>query len=275
MRSNLRLYFTQVLQPWLSGRKESNLRTNSKAVSQRLAGSHAGFSFGVHGNSSVEKTPRLALDSPFTSNSSAETSGFVSRRPTVAAGRLDPRFNAPHLGDRGEESRTASASSVSDLGATPRFSDKSSSTIESLDGKEALGPRFSNPVFAGGLATRFSAGVLGQGEDGNLGVVGGKRKHSASPQHTFDGASTMSADAGVDLGRNGARNGALSASSFQSFRLSGMHDPALLPANTTTSAASRPNHDSSGLGSAHLQHASTMATRRPLLGFSWGRKGAR
>ena len=267
MRSNLRLYFTQVLQPWLSGRKESNLRTNSKAVSQRLAGSDAGFSFGVNGNSSVEKTPSLALDSPFTSNSSAETSGFVSRRPTVAAGRLDPRFNAPHL-----ESRTASASNISELGAAPKFSGKGSSTIESLDGKEALGPRFSNPVFAGGLATRFSAGVLGQGEDGNLGVVGGKRKHSASPQHTFDGASTMSADAGVDLGRNGARNGALSASSFQSFRLSGMHDPALLPANTTTSAAS---HDSSGLGSAHLQHASTMATRRPLLGFSWGRKGAR
>ncbi|MGB1607625.1 MAG: hypothetical protein ACPIOQ_83635, partial [Promethearchaeia archaeon] len=159
MRSNLRLYFTQVLQPWLSGRKESNLRTNSKAVSQRLAGSDAGFSFGVNGNSSVEKTPSLALDSPYTSNSSAETSGFVSRRPTVAAGRLDPRFNAPHL-----ESRTASASNVSELGAAPKFSGKGCSTIESLDGKEALGPRFSNPVFAGGLATRFSAGVLGQGE---------------------------------------------------------------------------------------------------------------
>ena len=265
MRSNLRVYFTQVLQPWLSGRKESNLRTNSKAVSQRLAGSDAGFSFGVNGNSSVEKTPSLALDSPFTSTSSAETSGFVSRRPTVAAGRLDPRFNAPHL-----ESRTASASNVSELGAAPRFSGKGSSTIESLDGKEALGPRFSNPVFAGGLATRFSAGVLGQGEDGNLGVVGGKRKLSASLQHTFDGAG-MSEDAGVDFDRNGA----LSASSSESFRWSGMHDTALQPANTTTPAASRTNHDSGGLGSAQMQRSSTMAPRRPLLGFSWGRKGAR
>lgn len=269
MRSNLRLYFTQVLQPWLSGRKESNLRTNSKAVSQRLAGSDAGFSFGVNGNSSVEKTPSLALDSPYTSNSSAETSGFVSRRPTVAAGRLDPRFNAPHL-----ESRTASASNVSELGAAPKFSGKGCPTIESLDGKEALGPRFSNPVFAGGLATRFSAGVLGQGEDGNLGVVGGKRKLSASLQHAFDGAG-MSEDAGVDFGRNGARNGALSASSSESFTRSGMHDTALQPANTTTPAASRTNHDSGGLGSAQMQRSSTMAPRRPLLGFSWGRKGAR
>ena len=265
MRSNLRVYFTQVLQPWLSGRKESNLRTNSKAVSQRLAGSDAGFSFGVNGNSSVEKTPSLALDSPFTSTSSAETSGFVSRRPTVAAGRLDPRFNAPHL-----ESRTASASNVSELGAAPRFSGKGSSTIESFDGKEALGPRFSNPVFAGGLATRFSAGVLGQSEDGNLGVVGGKRKLSASLQHTFDGAG-MSEDAGVDFDRNGA----LSASSSESFRWSGMHDTALQPANTTTPAASRTNQDSGGLGSAQMQRSSTMAPRRPLLGFSWGRKGAR
>ena len=265
MRSNLRLYFTQVLQPWLSGRKESNLRTNSKAVSQRLAGSDAGFSFGVNGNSSVEKTPSLALDSPFTSTSSAETSGFVSRRPTVAAGRLDPRFNAPHL-----ESRTASASNVSELGAAPRFSGKGSSTIESFDGKEALGPRFSNPVLAGGLATRFSAGVLGQSEDGNLGVVGGKRKLSASLQHTFDGAG-MSEDAGVDFDRNGA----LSASSSESFRWSGMHDTALQPANTTTPAASRTNQDSGGLGSAQMQRSSTMAPRRPLLGFSWGRKGAR
>ena len=265
MRSNLRVYFTQVLQPWLSGRKESNLRTNSKAVSQRLAGSDAGFSFGVNGNSSVEKTPSLALDSPFTSTSSAETSGFVSRRPTVAAGRLDPRFNAPHL-----ESRTASASNVSELGAAPRFSGKGSSTIESFDGKEALGPRFSNPVLAGGLATRFSAGVLGQSEDGNLGVVGGKRKLSASLQHTFDGAG-MSEDAGVDFDRNGA----LSASSSESFRWSGMHDTALQPANTTTPAASRTNQDSGGLGSAQMQRSSTMAPRRPLLGFSWGRKGAR
>ena len=264
MRSNLRVYFTQVLQPWLSGRKESNLRTNSKAVSQRLAGSDAGFSFGVNGNSSVEKTPSLALDSPFTSTSSAETSGFVSRRPTVAAGRLDPRFNAPHL-----ESRTASASNVSELGAAPRFSGKGSSTIESFDGKEALGPRFSNPVLAGGLATRFSAGVLGQSEDGNLGVVGGKRKLSASLQHTFDGAG-MSEDAGVDFDRNGA----LSASSSESFRWSGMHDTALQPANTTTPAASRTNQDSGGLGSAQMQRSSTMAPRRPLLGFSWGRKGA-
>ena len=265
MRSNLRLYFTQVLQPWLSGRKESNLRTNSKAVSQRLAGSDAGFSFGVNGNSSVEKTPSLALDSPFTSTSSAETSGFVSRRPTVAAGRLDPRFNAPHL-----ESRTVSASNVSELGAAPKFSGKGSSTIESLDGKEALGPRFSNPVLAGGLATRFSAGVLGRGEDENLGVVRGKRKLSASLQHTFDGAG-MSEDAGVDFDRNGA----LSASSSESFRWSGMHDTALQPANTTTPAASRTNQDSGGLGSAQMQRSSTMAPRRPLLGFSWGRKGAR
>ena len=265
MRSNLRLYFTQVLQPWLSGRKESNLRTNSKAVSQRLAGSDAGFSFGVNGNSSVEKTPSLALDSPYTSNSSAETSGFVSRRPTVAAGRLDPRFNAPHL-----ESRTASANNVSELGAAPRFSGKGSSTIESFDGKEALGPRFSNPVLAGGLATRFSAGVLGRGEDENLGVVRGKRKLSASLQHTFDGAG-MSEDAGVDFDRNGA----LSASSSESFRWSGMHDTALQPANTTTPAASRTNQDSGGLGSAQMQRSSTMAPRRPLLGFSWGRKGAR
>ena len=265
MRSNLRVYFTQVLQPWLSGRKESNLRTNSKAVSQRLAGSDAGFSFGVNGNSSVEKTPSLALDSPFTSTSSAETSGFVSRRPTVAAGRLDPRFNAPHL-----ESRTASASNVSELGAAPRFSGKGSSTIESFDGKEALGPRFSNPVLAGGLATRFSAGVLGRGEDENLGVVRGKRKLSASLQHTFDGAG-MSEDAGVDFDRNGA----LSASSSESFRWSGMHDTALQPANTTTPAASRTNQDSGGLGSAQMQRSSTMAPRRPLLGFSWGRKGAR
>ena len=265
MRSNLRLYFTQVLQPWLSGRKESNLRTNSKAVSQRLAGSDAGFSFGVNGNSSVEKTPSLALDSPYTSNSSAETSGFVSRRPTVAAGRLDPRFNAPHL-----ESRTVSASNVSELGAAPKFSGKGSSTIESLDGKEALGPRFSNPVLAGGLATRFSAGVLGRGEDENLGVVRGKRKLSASLQHTFDGAG-MSEDAGVDFDRNGA----LSASSSESFRWSGMHDTALQPANTTTPAASRTNQDSGGLGSAQMQRSSTMAPRRPLLGFSWGRKGAR
>lgn len=269
MRSNLRLYFTQVLQPWLSGRKESNLRTNSKAVSQRLAGSDAGFSFGVNGNSSVEKTPSLALDSPYTSNSSAETSGFVSRRPTVAAGRLDPRFNAPHL-----ESRTASASNVSELGAAPKFSGKGCSTIESLDGKEALGPRFSNPVFAGGLATRFSAGVLGQGEDGNLGVVGGKRKLSTSLQQTFDGAG-MSEDAGVDFGGNGARNGALSAYSSESFGRSGMHDTALQPANTTTPAASRTNHDSGGLGSAQMPRSSTMAPRRPLLGFSWGRKVAR
>ena len=265
MRSNLRVYFTQVLQPWLSGRKESNLRTNSKAVSQRLAGSDAGFSFGVNGNSSVEKTPSLALDSPFTSTSSAETSGFVSRRPTVAAGRLDPRFNAPPL-----ESRTASASNVSELGAAPRFSGKGSSTIESFDGKEALGPRFSNPVLAGGLATRFSAGVLGRGEDENLGVVRGKRKLSASLQHTFDGAG-MSEDAGVDFDRNGA----LSASSSESFRWSGMHDTALQPANTTTPAASRTNQDSGGLGSAQMQRSSTMAPRRPLLGFSWGRKGAR